>query len=305
LERRLVSAGDDCSALKALHKETSSRPRGSGPSDSARKRLDAALAKCRERVVAKASEPVPETGVASKQEPERKKKTKPIDTRKMCPGERPVELAPDLMIVFDASGSMSQPMSLDGRLADALARGGGAIGAVIGGLARMQGGETRIDVAKKATGSIVRALPNDVDVGLVLVEQCSQARPVGFFSPKQRKRLMNGIYSIRPVRGTPLASGIAKAASMVDGVKSPATIVVISDGKESCNGNPCAVAARIAKRKPLLTINVVDIMGTSAGTCAARATGGKVFAANNAAQLKTMLRRATAEVRGPANCRKR
>jgi hypothetical protein len=55
----------------------------------------------------------------------------------------------------------------------------------------------------------------------------------------------------------------------------------------------------------MLTINVVDIMGTGAGTCAARATGGKVFAAKNAAQLKSMLRRATAEVRGPANCRKR
>jgi Mg-chelatase subunit ChlD len=107
------------------------------------------------------------------------------------------------------------------------------------------------------------------------------------------------------VRGTPLASGLAKAANMVDGVKAPATIVVISDGKESCGGNPCAIAAQVAKRKPLLTINVVDIMGTGAGTCAARAAGGRVFAAENASQLKTMLRRATAEVRGPSSCRKK
>lgn len=312
LEQRLASAGSDCATLKALDNELSIRPKDGGRIGALRKRLDAAMDKCRATVVAVAPKPSPKPAPATKEtdtleppgKPEKKKRKKPVDTRKMCPGERPVELAPDLVIVFDASGSMSQPMSLEGKLADALV-GSGAIGAVIGGLARMGGGETRIDVAKKATSSIVSALPNDVDVGLVLVEQCGQARPVGFFSPKQRKQLMNGVYSIRPVRGTPLASGIAKAAAMVDGVKVPATIVVISDGKESCNGNPCAVAARIANRKPLLTINVVDIMGTGAGTCAARATGGKVFAAKNAAQLKSMLRRATAEVRGPSNCRKK
>ncbi len=310
LMQRLLSAGSDCPELKALGKELGGQPKDGGPLDDVRAKLESALAKCQAAVVSRAQKPVPQVAAADNPAaPERKqakpKAGRPVDTRKLCPGERPVELAPDLVIVFDASGSMSQPMSLDGELADALLRGTGAIGAVIGGLAKMQGGETRIDVAKKATSSIVGALPNDVDVGLVLVEQCSQARPVGFFSPKQRNRLMSGVYSIQPVRGTPLASGIAKAANMIDGVKSPATIVVISDGKESCNGNPCAVAAKIAKSKPLLTINVVDIMGTGAGTCAARATGGKVFAAKNAAQLKSMLRRATAEVRGPASCRKK
>jgi len=304
LERRLVSVGGDCSALRALRHELSARPGDRGHLAATRKRLDSALEKCDKRTIAQAPAAVSEVKSAAKTETGQPKRSKPVDTRTLCPGERPVELAPDLVIVFDASGSMSQPMSLDGKLADVLA-GSGAIGAVIGGLAKMRGGETRIDVAKKATNGIVSALPNDVDVGLVLVEQCNQARPVGFFSPKQRKRLMSGVYAIQPVRGTPLASGIAKAASMVDGVKSPATIVVISDGKESCNGNPCAVAAGIAKRKPMLTINVVDIMGTGAGTCAARATGGRVFAAKNAAQLKSMLRRATAEVRGPANCRKK
>jgi Mg-chelatase subunit ChlD len=309
LAQRLESAGSDCSVLRALRKELTEHPKAGGPLDGTRTKLEAALRKCQAPVLAQAPMQVPQSKAADKREPRepiqgKPKAVKPVDTRKQCPGERPLELAPDLVIVFDASGSMSQPMSLDGRLADALA-GSGAIGAVIGELAKMRGGETRIDVAKKATNSIVGALPNDVDVGLVLVEQCNQARPVGFFSPKQRNRLVSSVYSIQPVRGTPLASGIAKAASMIDGVKSPATIVVISDGKESCNGNPCAVAANIAKRKPMLTINVVDIMGTGAGTCAARATGGRVFAAKNAAELKSTLRRATAEVRGPANCRKK
>jgi Mg-chelatase subunit ChlD len=304
LEQRLVSAQSDCGRLAALQRELDRPAKGDGAFDALRGRLDSALAKCRPPTIARAKEPAPETKVADKKSPVKRKQTGTVDTRKLCPGERPVELAPDLVIVFDASGSMSQPMSLDPKIAQALQHGG-TVGALIGGLARLGSGETRIDVAKKATGSIVNSLPSDVDTGLVLVESCPQARKVGFFSPKQRKQLMSGVYAIRPVRGTPLASGIAKAASMVDGVKAPATIVVISDGQESCNGNPCAVAARIAARKPMLTVNVVDIMGTGAGTCAARATGGRVFTAKNAAQLKTMIRRATAEVRGPSNCRKK
>jgi len=77
---------------------------------------------------------------------------------------------------------------------------------------------------------------------------------------------------------------------------------VISDGKESCKGDPCLTARHIARAKPMLTINVVDITGTGAGNCVAAATGGKVFTAKNAQQLNTMLRRATQEVRGPVEC---
>ena len=48
---------------------------------------------------------------------------------------------------------------------------------------------------------------------------------------------------------------------------------------------------------------MIDITGTGAANCAAQATGGKVFTANNAKQLNQMMRRATEEVRGPAECR--
>ena len=95
---------------------------------------------------------------------------------------------------------------------------------------------------------------------------------------------------------------VLRAADMVDGVSKPAVMVILSDGKESCNQDPCAVARKVAQRKPLLTINVVDITGTGAGNCAARATGGKVYTANNADEVKAMMHRATEQVRGPAEC---
>jgi hypothetical protein len=90
---------------------------------------------------------------------------------------------------------------------------------------------------------------------------------------------------------------------MLDGVKAPAVMVVISDGNETCGTDPCAVARRLRQRKPRLIINVVDIMGTGAGACLARATNGRVFKATNAQEISAMMRRATQVVRGPANCK--
>ena len=163
---------------------------------------------------------------------------------------------------------------------------------------------SRMRVAKQATSRIIRELPDDVDIGLVKVADCPQAHSAGFFRPNQRATLLNQIAALRPQRKTPLASGIARAANILDGVNRPAVIVVISDGQDTCGGDPCAVARDVAKKKPKLIINVVDITGTGAANCAAHATGGKVFEANNAQQLNRMLRRATQEVRGPAECRR-
>ena len=322
LTRAFAAAGTDCKRLDALADRFPSGAQVSPGIKELRAHLDKALVPCRA--------PPPSVRVAkaeTKQHkqskdkrrpkeleaPETKKKSKRVvkDTRKLCPGERPKEDAPDLVMVFDASGSMRLPIDMDDATAARL-MGGGAFGGLAGGLldslitqiASSASGPSRIDAAKQASRRIVKSLPSDVDVGLVLVEDCPSARPIGFYSPGQRGALLGGIGSIHPVRGTPLASGIQRAAAMVDGVNHPGVIVVISDGKESCRRDPCGTARRIARAKPMLTINVVDITGTGAGNCVASATGGKVFTAKNAQQLNTMLRRATQEVSGPARCKR-
>ena len=96
---------------------------------------------------------------------------------------------------------------------------------------------------------------------------------------------LNGVI---PVAGTPLADGISKAGAMLDGVNRVSVMLVVSDGLESCEGDPCAVARELARGKPHLKINVVDILGSGAGDCLASATGGKVYTANNVDDLQLM-----------------
>lgn len=232
------------------------------------------------------------------------------DPTALCPNERPKELAPELVLVFDASGSMDYPLIPDEQIERTiLQRAPLALlnPALLENAMRQQFGSTekRVDVAKQASRRLVDDLPGDVDIGLVLIKDCPQAQKVGFYPPSQRSKLLRDIKAIAPNRKTPLASGIQVGGSMIDGVKKPALMVVISDGKETCGADPCAVARQLASRKPKLKVNVVDILGTGAGNCVAHATNGKVWTANNASELASMLEYAAADVQGPAHCRKK
>jgi hypothetical protein len=103
-----------------------------------------------------------------------------------------------------------------------------------------------------------------------------------------------------------LADGVAKAGQMVDGVKREAVMLVVSDGQESCQReDPCAVANALARVKPHLRINVVDITGTGAGNCLARATNGKVYAAHKAEEIALVTGQAAADALTPAHCAKK
>lgn len=321
IKARIAAAGRDCTLLTALKRELAGTDLAAGHKKPLVVQIENALRPCREQV-ARREEPKRPPPVVEKPagaEPRKPEPPKPVvaaapkqDPRKLCPGERPKELAPDMALVFDGSGSMFEKIAPDGateRNLQQLLRAG-VVGRLVGSVvrssieARHPNLPRRIDVAKDATADVIGQIPNDVDIGLVLVSDCPSAKPIGFFSPSQRGQLLQGIRSINPVKGTPLADGLAKAANMVDGVEVPAVIVVVSDGEESCGSNPCAVARNIARHKPKLTINVVDITGSGAGNCAAQLTGGRVYSAGNAQDFKLNLQRATEEVRGPAECRR-
>jgi len=286
-QQRLDQAGNDCRALERLRNDRQFR-NNAALQQQLQQRL---MQRCREQMISKA--------------------------REMCPEERPAELAPEMVIVFDASGSMDisllatqeevrRASSVQGMahiLSQALL-GKNAPVPVPDTMARVYREPKRITAARQATSTVVEQLPSDVNAGLVLVESCPAARSVGFFPPGKRRELLGRISNITPVEGTPLADGIAKAGALLDGVNRESVMLVVSDGEESCGQDPCAVARQLASRKPHLRINVVDILGSGAGNCLAQATGGKVYTANNVQELQSMTTRAAQDVLLPAHCRK-
>jgi Mg-chelatase subunit ChlD len=288
LKQRIGAAKKDCAALKQF---ATNEPllRGSDPRAAAlRDEVMSALAKqCKETLIAEA--------------------------KNLCPGMRPQELAPELVIVFDASGSMKYSLLATEReiqeaaLTEAMISAFRAFGAQLppgSPTEKVFREPQRITAAKQATLAIAKRIPSDTSVGLVLIEDCPFARRVGFFPPGQHGALVAQIQAIQPKGGTPLADGVAKAGQMVDGVNREALILVVSDGQESCQReDPCAVANALARAKPHLKINVVDITGTGAGNCLARATNGKVYPANSADQIALVTRQAAADALTPAHCK--
>ena len=92
---------------------------------------------------------------------------------------------------------------------------------------------------------------------------------------------------------------------MVDGKNKEAFILLISDGENSCDKDQdvCALAAQIARQKPRLKINVVDIGGAKGANCVAHATKGKVFTANNQKQISSMINQAVKPMQTEEVCK--
>lgn len=245
----------------------------------------------------------PPPPVPPKEPPQPPPSAKSEPGQQPCPGERPPEDAPDVAVVLDASGSMGLPASATAsEIQKQIRNMGGIFGLGASILLGQTGGPSRLEEAKKGINSVVRSLPNDVDVGLTVLQRCPVADNMGFFSGARRSQLYQQVNALRPMQGTPLAQGIIDAAGMVDGVRAPAVVVVISDGEDSCGGDPCAAARRVKAQKPQLTINVVDIIGNGAGNCIAAATGGHVLKPDDGLAFEKTIRKAAQEALKPDYC---
>ncbi len=218
-----------------------------------------------------------------------------------CPPIRPPEEAPEVLFVLDASGSMDIPYGQRGQGLQL----GGNVGGMLAQLMTQPNGPSRISRAREAIAGAIRNAPADVDVGLVTFQDCRDIRDYGYFSPPARGVLMSRLSGIRTGQGTPLADAMAAAGGLIRGGRSysdPAYMVVVTDGEDSCGGNPCAVAQALKSAFPGLTINVIDLSGAANVQCIANITGGILVRPEGGPGLTDMLRRATGQQAVPAHC---
>ncbi len=84
------------------------------------------------------------------------------------------------------------------------------------------------------------------------------------------------------------------AANELKFTEDNATVILISDGKETCNADPCETATELEKLGVNFTAHVigfgVDKKTSEQLQCIAKNTGGLYFPANNAEQLSVALK---------------
>ena len=164
----------------------------------------------------------------------------------------------------------------------------------------------RIEVARQALTEVVQAAPDDVVFGLVSFNACGAPQRHGHYAPDERARLLERLGMIELGDYTALADTLRTLPQIIRGGQSeeePVNIVLVSDGKDSCGGDPCAAAAALKAAAPHAYVNAIGIsVGAEEVRCVADATGGVFVQAEDAEALAEQLVQAAGQDL-PEHCR--
>jgi hypothetical protein len=183
-----------------------------------------------------------------------------------------------LEIVFDTSGSMRQKLK----------------------------GKRRIDIAKKVMADLVsKRIPAGAPVAMRIFDGsdggCGTSLDVPL-GPLDNAALAARIRGLRIEAevNTPIASSLRAVADDLRGVKGPKAVVLVTDGEESCGGDPRAEIRRLASRGVGAQVNIVGFaLGKNARIRRqmrgwARVGRGVYYEAQDAKQLARAVTRAVA-----------
>ena len=169
------------------------------------------------------------------------------------------------------------------------------------------GAKPKIEIAKTVMADLLNKLGPDVRTGLMVygTNRKDDCNDIEMLAPlgSNHAALVQALNSVNPKGMTPLTGAIQLAAAQLKSVEGSASVVVVSDGKETCAGDPCTAAREAANAGVNLRIHVVgfDVAPdeTQQLTCIAKEGKGKYFAANNAEQLTVALAEVQKEVVAP------
>ncbi len=187
---------------------------------------------------------------------------------------------PRAVIIFDASGSMWGQIE----------------------------GTPKITIAKEALKKVVRDWNPSTELGLTVYGHrtkgdCNDIEtvvPVGKVDPA---RLISQVEAIQPKGKTPISRTLRKVANQLRQSEEASTIILISDGKESCDADPCATAKALKAEGIHVVAHVigfhVDAQTDAQLSCIAEATGGEYFSAQNASDLNDATGKISKKVETP------
>ena len=169
-------------------------------------------------------------------------------------------------------------------------------------------GRAKIEIAKEVMAELIDQIPADFQTGLTVYGHrrkgdCKDIEMVIPVGPHNAAAMKTKIQGINPKGKTPLSEAVRQAAQALRYTEERATVVLVSDGLETCNVDPCALAAELAMSGVDFTVHVIgfDISKEDQGRlrCLADKTGGLFLAASDAGSLRDALFKTVEEVKAP------
>ena len=165
-------------------------------------------------------------------------------------------------------------------------------------------GRAKIEIAREAMANAALALPLEAEAGLFVyghrrrpgdADACSDIEEVVPISPTAQSvpAIISRVSGVTPRGRTPLSDAVRRAATAMGFEEVASTVVLVTDGVESCEADPCALAAELERIGVDFTAHVIGFgLSREDGeqvACLARQTGGSFVLANDAQGLNDAL----------------
>lgn len=170
-------------------------------------------------------------------------------------------------------------------------------------------GRTKIDIVRDAYGKMVKTWDDrPIESGLIAYGHrrkgdCSDIELLSKVGQSDSKSLGRAVHKLTPKGKTPLGAAVRLAAEELKYTEKKATVILLSDGIETCGVDPCQLGLDLESLGVDFTAHVVglDIKSDEDKTqlqCLAENTGGQFLTAQTADQLDDALLSTTQPLKG-------
>lgn len=159
-------------------------------------------------------------------------------------------------------------------------------------------GQPKLSIARDTLREVVALVPPTNRLGLMAYGHrrkgdCSDIELLVPPAAGTGAQIVSNADSMLFLGKTPLSDAVSLAAKEMNHTEDKATIVLVTDGLETCGGDPCALAEALEQSGVDFTIHVVGFgLGKDEEaqvSCLAMKTGGTFLSASNATELTTAL----------------
>ena len=159
-------------------------------------------------------------------------------------------------------------------------------------------GRPKIEIAREVIGQLVSGIDPGLEIGLMAYGHrekgnCDDIELLLPPAPVDKAAFLDKVNGIIPKGKTPLTDAVEQAAGYLQIEEQSANVILVSDGLETCDRDPCVLAGQLAAKGIAFKTHIVafDLTAEESKTfrCLADETGGSFLQAQDAATLKDAL----------------
>ncbi|KRA53095.1 vWA domain-containing protein [Devosia sp. Root635] len=160
-------------------------------------------------------------------------------------------------------------------------------------------GRPKLEIARETVGEVLAQIPAEQEIGLIAYghREKGNCGDIELMVPPAAgtgAAISQAVNAMRFLGKTPLSDAVRQAAGALHYTEDAATVVLVTDGLETCSADPCALATELEQAGLNFTAHVIGLglsqTESAQVSCLASGTGGRYFDAADADGLADALR---------------